>query len=104
MQNGRNLFLQLCHFLIRNLQPRELRECAYVDTGACHRLIIRINSASVSTATPSSLALSSFEPASSPAMTAVVFLDTEPDTLPPKARMRSAASSRDMDFRLPVRT
>ena len=37
--------------------------------------------------TPSSIALSYFEPALSPATTYEVFFETEPDTLPPSMRM-----------------
>src|SRR3989344_1095710 len=54
--------------------------------------------------TPNSLALSSLEPASSPAMTAVVFLDTDDDTSAPRALSFSFASSRDIDSSEPVRT
>jgi hypothetical protein len=44
--------------------------------------------------TPSSTALSYFEPAFSPATTKSVFLDTEDVTLPPACRTASPASSR----------
>ena len=49
-------------------------------------------------------ALSSFEPASSPATTKFVFLLTEPATFPPAASMRSLASSRVRVGSVPVST
>src|ERR1051325_4955428 len=62
------------------------------------------NSASSITFTPSSFALSSFEPASAPARTKSVFLLTLPLTLPPRASIFAVASSRVMDGSVPVST
>ena len=59
---------------------------------------------SFSTGTPSSWALRSLEPAASPATTALVFLDTDPDTLAPRASSFSPASLREADSSSPVRT
>lgn len=52
---------------------------------------MRRSSGSSITATPSSFALSSLEPASSPATTKSVFLLTEPETLPPALLISSPA-------------
>ena len=52
----------------------------------------------------SSLALRSLEPAFSPTTTKLVFLDTEPETLPPSSSIFSDASSRVNLLRAPVRT
>ena len=54
--------------------------------------------------TPSSTALSYFEPAFSPATTKFVYFDTEDDTLPPAARTASAASSLVRPGSVPVIT
>ena len=56
------------------------------------------------TVTPSSWALRSLLPAASPATTALVFLDTDPDTLAPRASSFSPASLREADSSSPVRT
>src|SRR5690349_177871 len=60
--------------------------------------------ASSQTSTPSSLALSSFEPASLPATTKLVFFDTLPATFAPSASSFSFASSRVSDVSVPVST
>src|SRR5690348_16397495 len=56
------------------------------------------------TGTPSSCALSSLEPAASPATTNEVFFDTEPATLAPSASRRCLASSRLSVGSVPVST
>ncbi len=66
--------------------------------------IIFTNSSSVRIVTPSSRALSSFEPASSPATTYDVFFETELETSPPFARTIAWAVSRSRFFILPVNT
>src|SRR5690606_250396 len=60
--------------------------------------------ASSHTSTPSSLALSSLEPASVPATTKLVFLETLPATLAPSASSRALASSRFICAKVPVST
>src|SRR6185436_1819291 len=62
------------------------------------------NSFSCSTRTPSLRARSSLLPASSPATTKSVFLDTEPATLCPLASSAVLAASRVMPASVPVRT
>src|SRR5271165_860114 len=62
------------------------------------------NSASSMIFTPSFCALSSLEPASSPATTKSVFLLTLPLTLPPSASIFAAASSRLSVGNVPVST
>ena len=52
-----------------------------------HALSAFLSSSSPQMLTESALALSSFEPAASPATTAKVFFDTDPETLPPAASM-----------------
>ena len=52
----------------------------------------------------SSCALVSFEPASSPQIRAVVFFDTEPDTLSPKSSRLFLASFQSIEARVPVIT
>src|SRR6266481_1507341 len=59
---------------------------------------------SSSTGTPSSRAFASFEPASLPATTKLVFFDTLPDTLAPRAVSASCACSRLMLPSVPVMT
>lgn len=54
--------------------------------------------------TPSSCAFFSFVPASSPATTRCVFLDTNPDTFPPRRSISAFASSRDRRASVPVST
>jgi hypothetical protein len=59
---------------------------------------------SSSTGTPSVCALSSFDPAFSPATTNRVFFETEFYTLPPSSSMAAAASSRVRPGMVPVST
>ncbi|MDY2841180.1 MAG: hypothetical protein SOT08_00680 [Candidatus Borkfalkiaceae bacterium] len=47
--------------------------------------------------------MSSLLPAFSPAITSVVFLETEPAVSPPRLSIISAASSRLKSFNVPVR-
>src|SRR5882762_2541213 len=65
---------------------------------------IFLNSASSMTGTPSSTALSSFDPGSAPATTKLVFLLTEDVTRPPLVSIRARASSRVMPGSDPVNT
>ena len=62
------------------------------------------NSFSVITVTPNSCAFVSFEPASSPANTYDVFLDTEDDVFPPYFSIKSSASFLVYLLKAPVNT
>ena len=62
------------------------------------------NLASSMTSTPSCSALASLVPGLSPASTYVVFFDTLPVTLPPRARISAVASSRVKPSSVPVMT
>src|SRR5450759_1114444 len=64
----------------------------------------RLNPSSSRMGTPSSVALASFEPAPSPAITYEVFFETELAALPPAARTASSAAARSYPARLPVTT
>ena len=66
----------------------------FVRSRSGRYFIISSNSASEITRTPSSFALRSLLPASSPASTMPVFLETLPLVLPPKRSMMAEASSR----------
>src|SRR5690606_26600977 len=63
-----------------------------------------INCSSLITGTPSFSALSSSEPAFSPATTPVALLDTLPLTRAPKACSNCVASSRPIELKVPVTT
>ena len=65
---------------------------------------ISSHSASLSTRTPSSAARLSFEPASAPATTKSVLLETEPVTFAPSVSARALASARVMRSSVPVKT
>ena len=63
-----------------------------------------MNSSSLKTVIPNELALSSFDPASVPAMTTSVAFETEPVTFAPRFSNRSVASFRPIKERVPVST
>src|SRR6185312_13055053 len=100
--------------LALNKQPKEPSKARLLHSLQAHLSIgkdcplpfssIARRAASSSVLTPSCTALSSFDPASSPATTKLVFFETEPETLPPAASMRSLASSRVRVGSVPVRT
>ena len=67
-------------------------------------LIIFKNSASVNTGTPKAFAFVSLLPASRPAKTNEVFLETEDDALPPNSSIKLFASSLERESSVPVTT
>ena len=69
-----------------------------------HSVTICRNSSSFKRGTPSSFAFVSLEPASSPANTKLVFLETEEETFPPCSSMSFCASFRFRVGSVPVRT
>ena len=64
------------------------------DHPACYTVILRTNSSSSMTGIPSCCALASLLPASTPARTKLVFLETLPETLPPCFSMTASISFR----------